>query len=86
MSQSVPVAEPVIQQPEDVTLASVTFAVPVSSERPTSSSAPVFASTIQPHASELQAAATAPPTPFFTTHHVLEDQAVAAAEAFAKLA
>ena len=64
-----------------MTRASVTFDVPVSSERPTSSTAPVFASTIQPHASELQAAATEPPTPFFTTHHVPESQAAAAAEA-----
>ena len=80
-SQSVLAVEPVIQQPEDVTRASVTFADPVSSERPTSSTAPVFASTIQPHASELQAAATGPPTPFFTTHHVPEGQADAATEA-----
>ena len=80
-SQSVPVVELVTQQPEDVTRASVTFAALVSSEIPTSSTAPVFDSTIQPHVSELQAAATAPSTPFFTTHHVLESQADAAAEA-----
>ena len=41
----------------------------------------MFASTIQPHASELRAVATEPPTPFFTTHHVPEDQAGAATEA-----
>jgi len=80
-SQLVPVVEPVIQQLGDVTRASVTFAVPVSSELPTSSTAPVLASTIQPHASDLQAVATEPPTPFFTTHHVPEDQAGATAEA-----
>ena len=80
-SLSVPVVEPVIQQPEDVTQASVTFVAPVSSERPTSSTAPVLASTIQPHALELQAAMTEPSTPFFTTHHVPKDQAGAAAEA-----
>ena len=79
-SQSVSVAEPVIQQPEDVTRASVTFADPVSSERPTLSTVPVLASTIQLHASELQAAASGPSVPFFTTHHVPESQADAAAE------
>ena len=64
-----------------MTQAYVTFAAPVSSERPTSSTAPVFASTIQPHVSALQAVVTAPSTPFFTTHHVPESQADAAAEA-----
>ena len=80
-SQSVLAAEPTIQQPEDVTRASVTFVAPISSEHPTSLTAPVLASTIQPHASDLQAVATEPPTPFFTTHHVPEDQAGATAEA-----
>ena len=80
-SQSVLAAEPAIQQPEDVTRASVTFADPVSSERPTSSTVPVLASTVQLHASELQAAASGPSVPFFTTHHVPESQADAAAEA-----
>ena len=78
-SQSEPAAERVVQQLEDASKVSITFADPVSSARPTSSTAPVFSSTIQPHALELQAAATEPPTPFFTTHHIPEDQARAAA-------
>ena len=74
-------AESAIQQPEDMTWASVTFADPVSSERPTSSTVPVVASTVQPHASELQATSSASSIPFFTTHHVPESQSDAAAEA-----
>ena len=80
-SQTVPAAELAVQHPEDVTRASVTFADPVSSERPTSSTVPVLASTVQLHASELQAAASGPSAPFFTTHHVPESQADTAAEA-----
>ena len=54
------VVEPVFQQPEDVTRASVTFADPVSSERPTLSTVAVLASTVQLHALELLAAASGP--------------------------
>ena len=80
-SQSVPVTEPVIQQSEDVNRASVTFVVPVSSGRPSSSTVPVPASSVQHHALDPQAAATEPSTPFFTTHHVPEDPVSAAKEA-----
>ena len=80
-SQSEPAAEPVVQQLEDASKISVTFADPVSSARPTSSTALVLASTIQLHASELQAAASGPSVPFFATHHVPESQSDAAAEA-----
>ena len=38
-------------------------------------------SAIQPHASELQATASGPSVPFFTTYHVPESQSDAAAEA-----
>ena len=69
-SQSEPAAEPVVQQLEDASKVSVTFADPVSSARPASSTAPVLASTIQLHASDLQAAASGPSVPFFATHHV----------------
>ena len=48
---------------------------------PASSTAPVLASTIQLHASDLQAAASGPSVPFFATHHVPESQSDAAAEA-----
>ena len=80
-SQSEPAAEPVAQQLEDVSRASVTFADPVSSVCPTSSTVPVLPSTVQLHASELQAVVAGPSIPFFTTHHVPESQADAAAEA-----
>ena len=64
--------EPTVQQPEDAGGASVTFVVPLSSERPAPSIVPVFPSAVQPHASELQAAASGPFAPFFTNYHVPE--------------
>ena len=79
--QSEPATEPTVQQPEDEGRTSVTFAVPVSSERPTPSTVPVFSSLAQPQASELQAAASGPSVPFFTTYHVPESQSDAATEA-----
>ena len=81
MAQSVPVTEPVVQQPGDANRTSVTFVVLVSSERPSSSTVPIPASSVQRHASDSLAAATEPSTSFFTTHHVPEDQASTAAEA-----
>ena len=80
-SQSEQAAEPVVQQLEDASKVSVTFADPVSSARPASSTAPELVSTIQLHASDLQAAASGPSVPFFATHHVPESQSDAAAEA-----
>ena len=41
----------------------------------------MFSSAIQPHASELQAAASGPFVPFFTTYHVPKSQSDAATEA-----
>ena len=81
ISQSELATEPTVQQPEDAGRASVTFVVPVSSERLAPLTVPVFSSAIQPHASELQAAASGPSVPFFTTYHVPESQSDAAAEA-----
>jgi len=75
------VTEPVIQQSGDLNRASVTFAIPVSSVRPSSSTAQDPVSSVQHHASDPQAAVIEPSTPFFTTHHVLEDLASAATEA-----
>ena len=80
-SQLVPVTEPVIQQSENVNRASVTFVVLVSSVRSSSSTVLAPASSVQHHASDSQAIATKPPSPFFTTHYVPEDQASAATEA-----
>ena len=80
-SQSEPAAERVVQRLEDASKVSVTFADPVSSARPASSTAPELVSTIQLHASDLQAAASGPSVPFFATHHVPESQSDAAAEA-----
>ena len=48
---------------------------------PASSTAPELASTIRPHASDLQADASGPSVPFFATYHVPESQSDAAAEA-----
>ena len=72
---------PTIRQSEDAGRASITFAIPLSSERPTPSIVPVFSSVVQPHASELQAAAPGSSAPFFTNYHVSESQSAAAAEA-----
>ena len=80
-SQPEPATERVVQRPEDVSKVSVTFADPVLSARPTSSTALVLASTIELHASDLQAAASGPSVPFFATHHVPESQSDTAAEA-----
>ena len=80
-SQSIPAAEPVVQQPEDVSRASVTFTDPVSRKCPTSSTVPVLASTVQLHSLEFQADVSGPSVPFFTTHHVPKSWAEAAAEA-----
>ena len=80
-SQQGSMTTPTVQQSEDAGGASVTFAVPVSSERPAPSTVPMFFSAIQPHASELQAAASGPSAPFFTNYHVPESQSDAAVEA-----
>ena len=73
--------ESVIQQPGDVNRASVTFDVPVSSERPSSSTAQDPVSSVQHHASDPQVAATEPPSPLLVTNHVPEDQASTPTEA-----
>jgi hypothetical protein len=75
------VPEPVIQQSGDLNQVSVTFADPVSTERPSTSTAQAPASSVQLHASDPQVAATVPPTPLFITHHVPEDPVNAAKEA-----
>ena len=59
----------------------MTFVVPLSSECPAPSIVPVFPSAAQPHASELQDAASGLSAPFFTNYHVPESQSDAAAEA-----
>ena len=73
--------EPVIQQSGDLNRASVTFTDLVSSVRPSASIAQVLVSPVQLHASDPQAAATAPPAPLFATHHVPEDQVSTTKEA-----
>jgi len=80
-SQQGPTTIPTIRQSEDAGGAFVTFAVPLSSERPAPSIVPVFPLAVQPHASELQAAASRPFAPFFTKYHVLKSQSDTAAEA-----
>ena len=73
--------ELVIQQTGDLNRASVTFADPVSTERPSASTAQDPASSVELHTSDPQIAATITPSPLFVTHHVPEDQASAAKEA-----
>ena len=66
MPQSTPVTEPVVQQSGDANQASVTFALPLSSAQPSTSTAQALAD---------------PPSSLFTAHHVPEDQVSAAKEA-----
>ena len=80
-SQQGPMTTPTARQSKDAGGASVTFVVPLSSERPAPSIVLVFPSVVQPHASELQAAAPGSSAPFFTNYHVPENQSDAAAEA-----
>ena len=79
--QSTSVPEPVIQQSRDPISASVSFVDPVSTDRPSASTAQVLAPSVQLHASDPLATSTVPPTPLFVTHHVPEDLVSAAKEA-----
>ena len=60
---------------------SVTFVVPLSSERPAPSTVPVIPSVVPSHASEVQAAAPGSSALFFASYPVPENQSDAAAEA-----
>ena len=80
-SQQGPTTTPTVRQSEDVGGASITFAVPLSSERPTRSTVPVIPSVVSSHASEVQATAPGSSALFFTSYPVLENQSDAAAEA-----
>ena len=80
-AQTTSVPEPVIQQTRDLNRASVTFAEPVSTERPSASTAQDPASSSQLHTSDPQIVATVPPSLLFVTHHVPVDQASSAKEA-----
>ena len=81
VSQSTPVPEPVIQQSGDPARASVSFADPLSNDRPLASTAQDLAPSVQLHTSDPLAAPAIPQAPLFVTHHVLEDQVSAAKEA-----
>ena len=80
-SQQGPTTTPTVYQSEGAGRASVTFVVPLSSERPTPSTVPVIPSVIPSHASEVQAAAPGSCALFFTSYHVPNNQSEAAAEA-----
>ena len=79
--QSTSVPEPVIQQSGDPIRASVSFANPMSTDRPSALTAQVLAPSVQLHGSDPLAASTVPPTPLFVTHHVPEDPVSTAKEA-----
>ena len=79
--QSTSAPEPVIQQSGDPIRASVSFADPVLTDRPSASTGQVLAPSVQLHASDPLAASPIPPTPLFVTHHVPKDQVSAAKEA-----
>ena len=80
-SHSTLVPEPVAQRFGDLIRASVSFADPVSTDRPSASTAQAPALTVQLQTSAPLAALTVPPTPLFVTHPVPEDQVSAAKEA-----
>ena len=79
--QTAPAFEPVIQQSGDLNRASVTFAIPLSSEHPSASTAHAPVSSVQLLVSDSQAAATAPSTSLFAAHPAPEDPVSAAKEA-----
>jgi hypothetical protein len=79
--QTTSIPEPVTQRSGELNRASVTFADPVSTGRPSASTAEAFGSSLQLHASDPQATATDLPTPLFATHRVPEDPTSAAKEA-----
>ena len=72
-SQQGPTITPTVRQSEDAGGASITFDVPLSSERPTPSTVPVSPSVVQSHAPELQAAAPGSSALFFASYPVLEN-------------
>ena len=80
-SQQGPMTTPTVRQSEDAGGASITFVVPLSSERPALSTVPVSPSVVQSHAPELQAAAPGSSALFFTSYAVPENQSDAAVEA-----
>ena len=80
-SQQGPTTTPTVRQSEDAGGASVTFVVPLSSERPAPSTVLVIPSVVPSHASEVQAAAPGSSALFFTSYPVPENQSDAAAEA-----
>ena len=79
-SQQGPTTTPTARQSEDACGASITFVVPLSSERPTPSIVPVIPSVIPSHASEVQAVAPGWSALFFTSYPVPENQSDPAAE------
>ena len=76
-----PTTTPPVRQAEDAGRASVTFAAPLSSGHPAPSTAHVIPSTVQLHATELQAATPGLSAHFFTSYPVPDNQSEAAAEA-----
>ena len=72
---------PTVCQSEDAGGASVTFVVPLSSERPAPSNVPVIPSVVPSHASEVQATASGSSALFFTIYLGPKNQSDAAAEA-----
>ena len=73
--------ESMIQRSGDPIWASVSFAPPVSTARPSASTAQVPTSSVQLHASDPLTALTVPPASLFTAHPAPEDQVSAPKEA-----
>ena len=79
--QSTSAPQPVIKQSGDPIRAPISFADPVSTDCPSTSTAQDLAPFVQLQTSDPLAASTVPPTPLFVIHHVLEDPVSAAKEA-----
>ena len=80
-AHSTSASEPVIQQLGDPVQTSVSFANPLSTGHPSTSTAQAPAPTVQLQASAPPVTSSVPTTPLFVTHHVPEDQVGAAKEA-----
>ena len=81
MPQSTSVLETVVQRSGDPARTNVTFANPLSTDRPSGSTAQIFAAPVQLHASDPVAAPTALPSSLFTAYQTPDDSQSAAREA-----
>ena len=79
--QSTPALEAVVEHSEEPVRTSVTFASPLTTNRPSGSAAPTPAALVQLHASDPATAPTAPQPSLFATYQTPDDSPGASREA-----